>query len=215
MTLGTFAGRTALIVHRADRHRDALEAQLHRAGLIVRSLSPTVRIARADTEADVIFFDADAGHDTLFPWGRSPPPMPLVAIIGSEAPGRIEWALAQFACAFMMKPIDSGGAFQALIVACGLHGEMQRLRHAVGDLSERVRARPLVVRAVLEVMEQHRIDETRALDRLRRAAMEARMTVEALAAAIAAQPALAGRLHEERSTFAVNGGTSCRTRGQS
>ena len=181
----------------------------------MRSLSPSARIARADTEVDVIFFDADTGHDTLFSWGRSPPPVPLVAIISSEAPGRIEWALAQFACAFMMKPIGSGGAFQALVVAYHLHGEMQRLRHAVGDLSERVRARPLVVRAVLEVMEQHRIDETRALDRLRRAAMEARMTVEALAAAIAAQPVLAGRLHEERPTFAVNGGTGPRTSGQS
>jgi AmiR/NasT family two-component response regulator len=215
MTLGSFAGRTALIVHRADRHRDALEAQLHRAGLSVRSLSPAARIARADTEVDVIFFDADTGHDSLFYWGRSPPPMPLVAIISSEAPGRIESALSQFACAFMMKPIDSGGAFQALIVAFHLHGEMQRLRQAVGDLSERVRARPLVVRAVLEVMEQHRIDETRALDRLRRAAMEARMTVEALAAAIAAQPTLAGRLHEERPTFATNGGASPRTSRQS
>jgi AmiR/NasT family two-component response regulator len=215
MKIGSFAGRTALIVHRADHHRGALEAQLHRTGLSVRSFSPTEQIARADTEADVIFFDADTGHDTLFSWGRSPPPVPLVAIISSEAPGRIEWALAQFACAFMMKPISSGGAFQALVVAHHLHGEMQRLRHAVGELSERVRARPLVVRAVLEMMAQHHIDETRALDRLRRAAMEARMTVEALAAAIAAQPALAGRLDEERSTSAVNGGTNCRTRGQS
>ena len=154
----------------------------------------------------MLFFDADAGHDTLFSWGRSPPPMPLVAILSSEAPGRIEWALAQFASAFIAKPIGSGGVFQALVVAHHLHTEMQRLRHAVGDLSERVRARPLVVRAVLEVMQQHRLDEPQALDRLRRAAMAARMTVEALAAEIAAQPVLAARLDEESPAFAMNGG---------
>ena len=87
-----------------------------------------------------------------FPGAESPPPMPLVAILGTEAPGRLEWALAQSATAFMSKPIGSSGAFQALVVAARLHEQIGELRRSVGELSDRLRARPLVVRAVLEVM---------------------------------------------------------------
>ena len=40
-----------------------------------------------------IFFDVEMGHDSQCPWGRGASPMPSVALIGSEAPGRIEWAI--------------------------------------------------------------------------------------------------------------------------
>lgn len=199
----SFAGRTALIVHHADHHRAALETQLGRFGLAVRSWPPAARLTRADARADAIFFDADTGHDCLFPWGRTPPPMPLIALLGSEAPGRIEAALGQHASAFMVKPIGSGGAFQALMVAFHQHCAMHDLRRLVAELSERVRARPVMVRAVLEVMRRHGLDEAQALDRMRRAAMAARVTVEALAVAIAADPALAIRLDEHRPPAAL------------
>ncbi|HVE23524.1 MAG TPA: ANTAR domain-containing protein [Acidocella sp.] len=214
MTLPSFSGHSAFIIHRADRNRDALEAQLRRIGLNVQAHPPTACFSRVAAEADVIFFDADSGCDSLFSWGRSPPPVPLVALLGSEAPGRIEWALSHFACAFMTKPIGSSGAFQALVVAHHLHGEIQRMRHSVGELSERLRARPLVVRAVLEVMRQHRLDETQALDRLRRAAMQARMTVEALAATLVARPVLVAHLSDERTPFAVGRDNGRRTSKQ-
>ena len=197
MTFVSFAGQTALILHRADHHREALEAQLHRIGLSVRCAAPAAVRSEHEIGADVIFFDADTGHDSLFPWGRSPPPMPLVAILGSEAPGRLEWALAQSVSAFMVKPIGSSGAFQALVVARHLHGETNRLLRSVSELSERVRARPLVVRAVLETMRCHQLDELAALSRMRRVAMASRVTVEELSASIVAAPALAARLTED------------------
>lgn len=188
------AGRRALVLHRADHHRAALSAQLHRVGLVVCCLPPSTPLGQID--ADFVFFDADVGHDCLFPWGRSPPPMPLVAILGTEAPGRLEWALAQSATAFMSKPIGSSGAFQALVVAARLHEQIGELRRSVAELSERLRARPLVVRAVLEVMRRQRLDEAEALNQLRRAAMSARISIEALCASIAATPALAARLSD-------------------
>ena len=189
-----FSGRRALVVHRIDRHREALEAQLRRFGMTVQCLAPGEPLRPAIAAADVIFFDADTGHDNLFPWGRQPPPVPLIAILGSEAPGRLEWALAQSATAFISKPIGSSGAFQALTIAAHLHDRFRTLRASVDELSERLRARPLVVRAVIEIMRRHQLDETGALDRLRRGAMASRQTMEELAAAIAAAPALAARL---------------------
>ena len=192
MNLPNFSDREALILHRSDRNRDALEAQLRRIGLRVSTLPPTEHPAKV--AANVVFFDADAGHSCLFPWPKGDPPVPLVAILGSEAPGRLEWALAQSATAFMMKPIGSNGAFNALVVATRLYEDNRTLRGSVRELSARVRARPIVVRAVVEVMQQQAVDDSEALDRLRRAAMSARTSVEALCASIAASPALAAQL---------------------
>lgn len=193
MTTINFAGQTAVVIHRADRHRAALEAQLRRVGLSVRSLSPSAKLSGVEA-ADVVFFDADMGHDSLFPWEREPPPVPLVAIIGSEAPGRVEWALSQAATAFLLKPIGSHGAYQALIVATHLHQKARDLRHSIEDLTTRVKARPLVVRAALEVMRQHDLGEREALDLMRRAAMAARVSVEDLAASLVASPILGQKL---------------------
>lgn len=192
MNLPSFSGRDALILHRPDRNREALAAQLRRIGLRVSALPPSEHPGRI--AADIVFFDADAGHGRLFPWPEGQPPMPLVAILGSEAPGRLEWALAQAATAFMMKPIGSNGAFNALVVAHRIFEDVRALQGTVRELSDRVRARPVVVRAVLEVMRRQAVDESGALDRLRRAAMASRTSVEALCASVAAAPALAAQL---------------------
>ncbi|MHB1872626.1 MAG: ANTAR domain-containing response regulator [Steroidobacteraceae bacterium] len=201
--LSTFAGRTALIVHHADHHRDALEAQINRIGLNVMTATPADGLPRELDGVDVIFFDADIGYDRLFHWGRAFPPVPLIALLASEAPGRIEWALSQNASGFIVKPIGSGHVFQMLLVAHHVHAEMRRLRETVDDLVERVRARPLVVRATIEIMRRHGLDEVHALDRLRRSAMAARMSVESLSAMIASQPPLAARLSDTPDPFTI------------
>ncbi|HEX3984530.1 MAG TPA: ANTAR domain-containing protein [Acidisoma sp.] len=203
MTLSSFAGRTALIIHQRDHHSEALEAQIHRIGLTLRMQSPGARLTAEDVDVDVIFFDADTGHELLFPWGRAFPPVPLIALLASEAPGRIEWALSQFASGFIVKPIGSGRVFQTLLVAHHMHAKMQQLRETADDLAERVRARPIVVRAAIEIMHRHDLDEVHALDRLRRAAMSARTSVESLAAAIVSQPVLAARLGDTPDTLTI------------
>lgn len=188
-TLTNFRGMRAAILHRQDRNRDALVAQLRRIGLDVACLPPLG--GQPVPMADFIFFDADLGYEGLFPWTRRDPPVPLIAVLASEAPGRLEWALAQGATAYLLKPIGSTGAFNALIVAARLFAERQDLRGAVADLSERVRARPIVVRAAVRVMEGLGVDDDRALALLRHAAMRERVTVEILCARIAAGGSLA------------------------
>ena len=203
MITTAFAGRHALFQHRADHHRAALEAQLRRIGLHVRSVAPAAILPADTTDADVIFFDADCGDDGMFPWSGCLAPVPMIALTGSEAPGRLEWALRQSATAFMTKPIGAAGAFQALVVATQLHARLAELSHSVSDLSDRVRARPLVVRAIMEVMRRHDLDESRALDRLRRAAMASQQSLEELAATIAATPCLAADLTDTPSLSMV------------
>lgn len=203
MITTNFSGLHALVVHRADHHRDALSTQLDRFGLYVECMAPAASLRGRVESADVVFFDADTGHDNLFPWRRDIPPMPLVAILASEAPGRLEWALGQSATGFMIKPIGASGAYQALLVATHLHRQFGEMKHSIASLSERLRARPLVARAIIELMRCHGLDEARSYDRLRLGAMASRQSIEELAASIVAMPALASRLTGEQPDLAA------------
>lgn len=194
MITTSFPGRRALVIHRADHHRDALAAQLSRFGLIVDCVVPAAPARRLIRSADVVFFDAETGHDSLFPWRRGGSPVPLIAILASEAPGRLEAALAHGATGFMAKPIGSSGAYHTLLVATELHRQISEMKKSLSNLSERLRARPLVVRAINELMRCHDLDETRAYERLRLSAMASRQSIEELAASIAAMPIIAARL---------------------
>ncbi len=198
-----FSGLRALVIHRADHHRDALSAQLSRFGLHVSTIGPAASLREQVEAADVIFFDADTGHDNLFPWPPGAPPIPLVAILASEAPGRLEWALGQSATGFMIKPIGASGAYQALLVATQLHLQFGDMTRSISSLTERVRARPLVARAIIELMRCHGLDEVRSYDRLRVGASASRQSIEELAAAIVATPAIASRLSGERPGLAA------------
>jgi len=194
----------AVILHRPDRNRHALETQLRRIGVDVACIAPLSNDPLP--AADVIFFDADLGYEGLFPWGRNAAPVPLVAVLASEAPGRIEWALDQGATACLLKPIGSTGAFNAIAVASRLFAERGQMRGEISELSERVRARPIVVRAASLVMSGFGVDENGALALLRQAAMRERLTVEALAVRIATGGALANLL-EPAATASSSGRT--------
>lgn len=184
-----FRGLPALVLHRQDHNRDALEAQLRRIGLVVTCLTPLG--GGALPAAEVIFFDADLGYEGLFPWDRNAAPVPLIAVLASEAPGRLEWALDQGATSYLLKPIGSTGAFNALVVAARLFAERREMRVALAELSERIRARPIVLRAAIEVMSRLGVGDDRALSLLRHAAMRERVSIEVLCARIAAGGSLA------------------------
>jgi AmiR/NasT family two-component response regulator len=184
-----FRGLRAVVLHRQDHNRDALESQLRRIGLLVACLTPLG--GGSLPAADVVFFDADLGYQGLFPWDRNEAPMPLIAVLASKAPGRLEWALDQGATSYLLKPIGSNGAFNALVVAFRLFAERREMRIALTDLSERVRARPIVVRAAIAVMQGLGVSDDHALTLLRQTAMRERISVEALCARIAAGGPLA------------------------
>lgn len=181
--LPNFRGQRCLVLHRHDSNTDTLVRQLESLGLIVDLRWP-VEGATAGGY-DVIFFDADLGYDGLFAWTPEPPPIPLIAMLGSEAPGRIEWMLAQGPAAYLIKPIGSTGVFSALAIAFHSFETEQDLKGAVTDLTERVKARPVVFKAMVTVMDQFGIDDEEAYRLLRRESMNRRITVEALSELIA------------------------------
>lgn len=128
-------------------------------------------------DADFVFFDADMGHDEQFPWPKGDPPMPMIALIGSEAPGRVEWALQAGAHAQLLKPEGAHGAYSALLIARATFAARRALAAEIADLRRRLDARQTVVRAVALLAARGK-SETDAYAQLWQMAMAWRVSFE-------------------------------------
>lgn len=168
-------GKCALILHRQHANLAALSRQLAAIGLDAREVWPTLP---ADAyEADFVFFDVDMACDDQFPWAPGEAPMPLIALIGSEAPGRIEWAISHRADAHILKPIGSAGIYSALLIALQKFEERRALVEEIAGMRVQIAQRGLVVRAILHLIQQGMSEED-AFRELRTIAMHERITLE-------------------------------------
>lgn len=181
--LPNFRGNCALVLHREDSNCLTLVRQLESLGLCVESRWPAEEVSAEGWDA--IFFDSDAGYDGLFAWPAGQPPLPLVALMGSEAPGRIEWTLAQAPAAYLLKPIGSTGVFSTLAIAFDTFETQREMRDRVLDLERRAKARPVVFKALLAVMRRFGVGDAAAFQMLRREAMNKRVSIEELSQLIA------------------------------
>ena len=168
-------GATALILHRPHATVTAIGRQLGAIGVGASDCWPD--LPPAAIAADFIFFDADQGRDEQFPWQPGEAQMPMIALIGSEAPGRIEWALHQNADAHLLKPVGNSGVYSALLIARRTFDARKRLGGEIDELRDRVGARQTVVRAVT-ILSQRGIDDEQAYAQLRTLAMNWQISME-------------------------------------
>jgi AmiR/NasT family two-component response regulator len=181
----SFLGQRAVILHRPGDTTDRLVRQCVLLGLRAEA---RWRPLRAVEDVDIVLVDADEGWDGLLPWTPAEKPAPLVALLASEAPGRIAWALDQGADALIAKPVSASAVYPALVMATRRHAEARQLKERIAKLEERVRLRPLVHAAVRTLMSAEGCDENEGYGRLRREAMQTRLTLEQTAASILARP---------------------------
>ncbi|PKA45415.1 ANTAR domain-containing response regulator [Rhizobium sullae] len=175
-----FTGWHVAVIHREDGNTERLMRQLRLLG--IRSTQQWAPLSAAELP-DLVIVDADQGWDDLLPWNGAVP-CPVVALLGSEAPGRIAWALQQGAGAIIAKPIATSAVYPALVMAVSIHEERKQAAAQLRYLEERVRLRPLVHAAVEKLMSVRAIDEERAYAILRDCAMRRRLPMEQIAAFI-------------------------------
>lgn len=175
-------GARAIILHRPHATVQALERQLSAIGLRPESHWPD--LPPSALGADFVFFDTDMGHDEQFPWKPGQAPMPMIALIGSEAPGRVEWALGMGADAQILKPVGDSGVYSALLIARAGFEARRALASEIDGLQARLAERQTVVRAVT-ILSAGQDDEA-AYAELRRLAMSWRVTIEEAAASVVA-----------------------------
>lgn len=175
-----FRGLRALLMMAPDSNCDTLQQTLLKLGLkVTLARTPPAGDARP-LPFDVIFFDADDGSDAV--WDDSTlTDLPLIALIGSEAPSRLARVIHTRAASHILKPVRSSGIFTALLLAVNEHALRMRQRHEVQALHRRLAGRRVVTKAVMQLMTGCCLSEEDAYEWLRREAMQRRIPMEDMA----------------------------------
>lgn len=189
VTRSNFRGARALIQLRDEAGSAVLVRTLERLGL---------QITTDPAEAEIVFFDAD--EDVAAPAFATPAQeIPLVALIGSEAPSRLGRVVRQRASAWLMKPLRATGIFTAVFVAFNEHAARQREAQEREALRRRAEGRRVVVKAILQLMAKQGLTDDDAYRELRVASMRRRISVEEFAAEIVAASTASMRLGDQPS----------------
>lgn len=183
----SFRGLHALIEHPPGRDRTVLKTQLELLGLRVTVHDAPLPLSCENV--DILFFDADGGLAADCDDSHREVNLPVVALVGSETPSRLQVMLARQPSAYLMKPIRSTGIYASLAIATHQFATLHEMRRKLASAEERLRARRLLFSATVQIMKQVQVDEAEAFRILRRAAMSQRQTIEAISAQV-----LAGQL---------------------
>ena len=168
-----FRGYHAVVIHRADSNQAVLVQRLKQLGLLVDAIGPNSK--EINGPIDVCFFDTDLGYGDQFLWSAFKPPVPLIAVIGSEAPGRLEWAIKQGPSAYLVKPIQPTGVFNALVFGFHNFQTIKELEAQNEKLRNRVKSRHLIAKAVLSLMHHFDLEEAAAFSQIGRASCRERV----------------------------------------
>ena len=139
-----------MVLHRPGETVNVITRQLAVLGVSVASQWQPLDLKT--TPADVVIVDADAGWPGVLPWISSPPKIPMIALLGSEAPNRIKWALDHGTGAIISKPVAASAIYPALVMAFHAHSVGRQQTDLIGILEERLRLRPVVLAAVRQMM---------------------------------------------------------------
>ncbi|NTF33867.1 ANTAR domain-containing response regulator [Rhizobium skierniewicense] len=181
-----FRQRRALVLSNDMRAVDTITAMVTRLGMSLEQLSPgndefRLVLETAETQRDVLFLDGDLNlfPDTTHGGAEELRNIPVVGLVGIEAPSRLRTLMQLGATAFLSKPVHSGSIFSALYLAINTFEQKAGLRSSIQELENRRRYRRHVIKAVTLVMKSHSLDDEGAFAMLRRESMRARLSLEA------------------------------------
>ena len=179
-------GRKAVVAIKDDRDLAIVRRQFERLGIDVATWEPDSALK---CHADVFLID-----DEFLPLvptiKRAFLGSPVIALLGTETPSRLKLVFDLDPASFLVKPLRSAGIYAALVMAFERSERTNELKQQVLKLEERLRARRVVLAAVLQVMHSHAVAEPAAFALIRRAAMEQRKTIEQMSAEIAEKGSL-------------------------
>lgn len=177
-------GRALVITARGGRET-TLETTLAKLGVsceypeIVGGRAQ-IDIGSLQAERDILFVDGDlegAVAIDVNPVSRLPP-VPVIGLVGVEAPSRLK-ALVNFgATSFLRKPVHGGAVYTSLFMGINQFLLRNNMYARLQDLEGRRRGRRAVIRAVIFLMKQDGLDEEGAYSQLRRESMRARQNLE-------------------------------------
>ncbi|CCE06800.1 conserved hypothetical protein [Bradyrhizobium sp. STM 3843] len=183
--LQNFKGSRALVISRLSGRESTLETTLAKLGVAcefpeIADGRAQIDIAPLSPDRDILFVDGDLDEAIAIDVDPASklPPVPVIGIVGVEAPGRLKALLNLGATAFLRKPVHGGAVYTALFM--GINQFLLRAdAHArLLDLEERRRGRRAVLRATILMMREQGLDEDAAYSQLRRESMRRRQSLE-------------------------------------
>ncbi len=181
-----FRQRRAFVLSNDSRAAETIAAMVTRLGMSLEQLSPVSDEFRpvletAEAQRDVLFLDGDLN---LFPemghgGAEELRHLPVIGLVGIEAPSRLRTLMQLGATAFLSKPVHSGSIFSALYLAINTFEQKAALRSSIQELEHRRRYRRHVIKAVTMVMKSHSLDDEGAFALLRKESMRVRLSLEA------------------------------------
>jgi two-component system, response regulator / RNA-binding antiterminator len=185
-----FRGINALVIHAEDRNRTILTETMTRLGLKIHVSDPSdvVAIRNGLGEAEIVVFDTDMVEGMALASAGERIIVPVIAIVGLEAPGRLQRAFELEPSAVLYKPLRSTGIYSALFFATNEHRRRSDVAHDLQLLEARHRSRRFVTRAIVHLMRDRGIDDEEAFRLLRKESMRRRLTIEEYAVQLAAHP---------------------------
>lgn len=191
-----FNHRRALIVSENFRALDRLGDSLSRLGMSVLHLAPENGEVVMDkdnlqTERDVLFLDGDLGIKVDVPRypGLDLSMIPVVGMVGIEAPSRLGRLFSYGATAFIKKPVHAGTVFFSLFMAVNEYNQQLAWNLNLLEQNQRRRQRRYVIKAVLLLMKWHGLTDEGAYEWLRQQSMCAQTSVEEFAKQLVEQAA--------------------------
>jgi AmiR/NasT family two-component response regulator len=133
-----------------------------------------------DGARDILLVDGDLDHPLDLPvtaLGESPI-VPVIGLIGVEAPSRLRQLVQMGASAYLRKPVHGATVYSALVLGVNAFNRKQMLEQCIATHEMRRRQRRFVVKAILEIMRSDNVDDEEAYVRLRRMSMRERLSVE-------------------------------------
>jgi AmiR/NasT family two-component response regulator len=185
-----FRGVNALVIHSEDRNRAILTETLTRLGLKIHVIdaSDASAIRERLNEVDIVVFDTDIVEGVALASAGERITVPVIAVVGLEAPGRLQRAFELEPSAILYKPLRSTGVYSALFFATNEHRRRQEIVQNMQHLEGRHRGRRFVTRAIVHLMRDRGIDDEEAFRLLRKESMRRRLTIEEYAVHLAANP---------------------------
>lgn len=183
--VNNFNNRRALIVSDDFSAIGNLGESLKRMGVSVEYIAPkekTVDLIPFEpyVENDIVFLDGDLNTDINLPYcdDKKIALVPVIGMIGIEAPSRLDRLLSYGATSFIKKPIHVGTVFFSLYLAVNTHKKIMKLHKEVERHNERRGMRKYILKAVLIIMEKYDTSDDEAYELIRKESMSARMSLE-------------------------------------
>lgn len=177
-----FSGRRAVIVATAGGAVEVLESTLRKLGLSVE------RAAASEAGVAFDFTGLQADQDILFLDGESNGlvagaavraiAVPVIGLVGVEAPSRLKAFVNLGATAFIRKPIHGGAVYSALFLGVNQFLHRRDLELQIEEHQNRRRRRRVVVKAIVMLMRHAGINDDSAYAKLREYSMRRRLTLE-------------------------------------